>query len=206
MKMSQVFSINRVFLHKLHQPPCCLGNFADWRRQFHDYDRDTRSQSQNEEGPSRLSLQMTSVWFWHNLPHWGISKGLIRWWNYEIYLLFLLLVKFHVSGKCEIYSPVQRILQCFSLCVILSVDTENADPLFLNVIFVKMVSELQGGINSFCISKLDMMLGLQSRDKWSLNNCDAIEIKSIGFYASNVTIPYFQNLTLTLKEGGIGAY
>ena len=33
--------------------------------------------------------------------------------DYEIYLLFLLLVKFHVSGKCGIYSPVQRILQCF---------------------------------------------------------------------------------------------
>ena len=75
--------------------------------------------------------------------------------DYAIYLLFLLLVKFHVSGKCEIYSPVQRILQCFSPCVISSVDTENADPLFLNVIFV----------NSFCISKLDTMLGLQSRDK-----------------------------------------
>ena len=85
--------------------------------------------------------------------------------DYEIYLLFLLLVKFHVSGKCEIYSPVQRILQCFSPCVISSVDNQNADPLFLNVIFVNMVFELQGGINSFCISKLDMMLGLQSRDK-----------------------------------------
>ena len=33
---------------------------------------------------------------------------------YATYLLFLLLVKFHGSGKCEIYSPVQKILQCFS--------------------------------------------------------------------------------------------
>ena len=32
---------------------------------------------------------------------------------YATYLLFLLLVKFHGSGKCEIYSPVQKILQCF---------------------------------------------------------------------------------------------
>ena len=29
------------------------------------------------------------------------------------------------------------------------------------------------------------MLGLQSRDKWSLTNYDAIEIKSKGFYASS---------------------
>ena len=30
---------------------------------------------------------------------------------------------------------------------------------------------------------------------------DAIEIKSRGFYASSVTIPYVQNLTSTLKHG-----
>ena len=68
---------------------------------------------------------------------------------YEIYLLFLLLVKFHGSGKCEIYSPVQRIFQCFLLCAILNFETENADPLFLNVMFVKMSSELQGGFQQF---------------------------------------------------------
>ena len=39
--------------------------------------RDTRSQ--NEEGPPLLSLQGTSVRFRHNLPHWSISEGLIRW-------------------------------------------------------------------------------------------------------------------------------
>ena len=100
-----------------------------------------------------------------SLRHQQRSDKMVSFRDYEICLLFLLLVKFHVSGKCEIHSPVQRILQCFSPCVILSVDTENADPLFLNVIFVKMVSELLGGIISFCISKLDMMLGLQSRDK-----------------------------------------
>ena len=38
-----------------------------------------------------------------------------------------------------------------------------------------------------------MLLGFQSRDKWNLNNYDAIEIKSKGFYASSVTIPYVQN-------------
>ena len=71
----------------------------------------------------------------------------------EIYLLFLLLVMFHGSGKCEMYSPVQRILQCFLPCAILSLDIENAGPLFLNVMFVEMISELQGGFQQF----LDMM-------------------------------------------------
>ena len=65
--------------------------------------------------------------------------------DYEIYVLFLLLVKFHGSGTCEIYSPVQRILLCFLPCTISSLDTKNADPFFLTVMFVKMISELQGG-------------------------------------------------------------
>ena len=73
--------------------------------------------------------------------------------DYEIYLLFLLLVKFHGSGKCEIYSPVQRILHCFLPCAILSLDTKNADPLFLTVMFVKMISELQDGFQMFLYFK-----------------------------------------------------
>ena len=66
--MSLVFSINRVFFHKSHHPLRCLDNCADYGRQSHEDDRDTRSQSQNEEGLSRLFLQVTSVEFWHNLP------------------------------------------------------------------------------------------------------------------------------------------
>ena len=59
-----------------------------------------------------------------------------------------------------------------------------------------MISELQGGFQQFFLFKnLDMLLELHSRDKWGLNNYDAIEIKSKGFYASSVTIPYVQNLT-----------
>ena len=70
MQMFQVYRLDRVSFHKLHHPPCCLGNFADYGRQFHDGDRDTRSQSQNEDGPSLLSLQGTSVKLTrHNLPH-----------------------------------------------------------------------------------------------------------------------------------------
>ena len=73
--------------------------------------------------------------------------------DYEIYLLCLLLVKFHGSGNCEIYSPTQRILQCFLPCAILSLDTKNADPLFLTVMFVKMISELQDGFQQFSYFK-----------------------------------------------------
>ena len=51
----------------------------------------------------------------------------------------------------------------------------------------------------FVFKNLDIMLGLQSRDKWSLNICDAIEIKSKGFDASSVIIQYVQNFTSTLK-------
>ena len=56
-----------------------------------------------------------------------------------------------------------RIFQCFSPCAILSLETENADPLFLNVMFFKMKTV-------FVFQNKDMMLGFQSRDKGSLNN------------------------------------
>ena len=81
--------------------------------------------------------------------------------DYEIYLLFLLLVKFHGSGKCEIYSPVQRILQCFLSCASLSLETVNADPLFLNVTFVKIISVLQSSFQQFFfISNLTYDVGI----------------------------------------------
>ena len=67
MQMSQVLVINRVFLYKLHHPPRYSGNFADYSRQFHDDDRDTWSQSQNEEGPLVYPFEVTSAGFWHNL-------------------------------------------------------------------------------------------------------------------------------------------
>ena len=61
MQISQVLSINRVFLHKLHHPPCYLGDFADYGRQSHEDDRDTWSQSQNEEGPLVYPFKVTSA-------------------------------------------------------------------------------------------------------------------------------------------------
>ena len=42
----------------------------------------------------------------------------------------------------------------FLPCAILSLDTENADPLFLNVMFVKMIFELQGGFQQFLYFKI----------------------------------------------------
>ena len=38
---------------------------------------------------------------------------MVSFCDYEIHLLFLLLVKFHRSGKFEIYSPGQKVYQCF---------------------------------------------------------------------------------------------
>ena len=87
--------------------------------------------------------------------------------DYDIYLLFLLLVKFQGSGKREISSPIQRISQCFCKCAILlklrnrkhrpfisERDVRQNDfrtPRWLSAVFL---SENQ-----------DMMVRFQSRDK-----------------------------------------
>ena len=90
-------------------------------------------------------------------------------------------------------------LTVFLLCAVLSLDTSRKRrPLFLNVIFVEMISELLGGFQQFLYHKI--LLRFQSRDKWYLNNYDAIEIKSKGFYVSNVTVQYVQNSTSKLKR------
>ena len=49
--------------------------------------------------------------------------------DYEIYLLFLLLVKFHGSGKCEVILPNKGFDSIFLPCAILSLDIENANPI-----------------------------------------------------------------------------
>ena len=74
--------------------------------------------------------------------------------DYEICLLFLLLVKFHGSGKCEVILRTKDLTVFFLPCPILSLDIENADPLFMNVIFVKMISELQGCSQQFLYFKI----------------------------------------------------
>ena len=52
MQMFQVYSEHQVYLYKLRHSPCCLGIFTDYDRQFHENDRDTRSQSQISSIPS----------------------------------------------------------------------------------------------------------------------------------------------------------
>ena len=134
MQMSQVSNLNRVFLHKLH----------------HTADNFTRmivtlGPSPKTRGASRLSLQSDFRRILAQpspLKHQQRSDKMVPLRDYEISFLFLLLVKFHRSGKSEIYSPVQRILQCFLPSAIFSLDTENGDPLFLNVMFAQMISEL----------------------------------------------------------------
>ena len=50
-----------------------------------------------------------------------------------------------------------------------SLETENVDPLFLNVMFVKMISEVQGGFQQFLYLKIKIwLLRFQSQDKWTL--------------------------------------
>ena len=87
---------------------------------------------------STLSLAQTS-----SSDYQQRSDKMVSFHDHQIYLLFLLLVKFHGSGKSEIYSPVQRTLQSFLPCAILSLDTKRKrQPLFVNVMFVKIISEL----------------------------------------------------------------
>ena len=129
--MSQVYRLDRVFFHKLHHPPCCLSNFADYGRQVHEGDRDIRSQPQNEEGPSLLSLQGTSLRFRDNLPYWSISESLIRWclsgimkWTYS----FFCWQSFTGQVTVKIFSPTQRILQCFLPCAIFKLRHQRRRP------------------------------------------------------------------------------
>ena len=70
----------------------------------------------------------------------------------EIYLLFLLLVKFHGSGKRIPYKGFYSVF--YHVRATLSLETENVDPLFPNVMFFKMISELQGGFQQFLYLKI----------------------------------------------------
>ena len=108
-------------------------------------------------GPSSPSLQETSVRFRHNLPslkHQQRSDRMVSLREYEIYSLFLLLVKFHGSGKCEVILPLQRIWQYFFTMCHFKLGHRKRRPLFLNAIFVKMISELQGGFRQFFYLKI----------------------------------------------------
>ena len=75
--------------------------------------------------------------------------------DYEIYLLFLLLVKFHGSGKCEIYSPEQRILLWFfNYHVPFKLRHRKRRPFISERDFRQMISELEGGFQQLLYFKI----------------------------------------------------
>ena len=73
--------------------------------------------------------------------------------DYDIYLLFLLLAKFHGSGECEVILPYKGFDSIFfTMCHFkLRYRKRQPDPRLLSTVFV--------------FQNLDMMLGFQSRDK-----------------------------------------
>ena len=147
-------------------------------------------------GPSCPSLQETSVRFRHNLPslkHQQRSDRMVSLRDYEICLLFLLLVKFHGSGKCEVILPYKGFDNIFLPCAILSFRRRKRRPFISEHDFRQNDFRTPRWLSTvFVFQNLDMFLEFQSRDKWGLNNYDAIEIKSKGFYASSVTIHTFR--------------
>ena len=180
-----MLSINRVFLHILHHPPCCLCNFTDWGRQFHEDERDIWSLLV-------YPFKVTSAGFWRNLPQWSISKSLMRW-------CLSVIMKFSYSFFCW-FSFKGQVSRKFIL------PFKGFNSVFFSKCYFKrghrkrrpFISECDVHQNDFrtlrwlstvfVYQNFDMTLGFQSRDK-SLNNYYAIEIKSRGFYASSVTIP-----------------
>ena len=70
--------------------------------EFREDDRDTRFQSKTKNGLSSIPLSVGTS----SLKHQRRSDKMVSFRDYEICLLFLLLVKFYGSGKYEIYSSV----------------------------------------------------------------------------------------------------
>ena len=87
--------------------------------------------------------------------------------DYEIHLLFLLLVKFHGSGKCEIYSPEQRILLWFfNYHVPFKLRHRKRRPFISERDFRQNDFQTSRWLSTvFVLQNLDMMLGSLSRDK-----------------------------------------
>ena len=98
--------------------------------------------------PSRLSLQSNFRRILSqpsSLKHQQKSDKMLPFRDYEIFLLFLLLVMFHGSGKSKsrkFILPFKGFNSVFLASAILSTDTGNGDPLFLNVMFTKTIFEL----------------------------------------------------------------
>ena len=74
--------------------------------------------------------------------------------EYEIYSLFLLLVKFHGSGKCEVIPSYKGFYSIFLPCAFLSLDTENADLYFYKQFSSKWFPNSKVAFNSFFYLKI----------------------------------------------------
>ena len=61
----------------------------------------------------------------------------------------------------KFFLPHKGFYSVFYRVPFLSLDTKDADPLFLNVMFVKMISELQGGFQQFLYFKFKIRLGFR---------------------------------------------
>ena len=116
MQMFQVYRLDRFFFHKLHYPPCCLGNFADYGRRGWSWHSVPVSKRRGAFS-SILSGEFCKIKAQPaSLTHQRRSDKMVSFRDYEIYLLFLLLVKFHGSGNCEIYSPAKDVTVFFTKC------------------------------------------------------------------------------------------
>ena len=86
--------------------------------------------------------------------------------DYEIYLLFLLLVKFHGSGKCEVILPYKGFDNIFLPCAILSFRHRKRRPFISEHDFSQNDFRTPRWLSTvFVFQNLDMFLEFQSRDK-----------------------------------------
>ena len=87
---------------------------------------------------------------------------MVSFCDYEIHLLFLLLVKFHGSGKFEIYSPGQKVYQCFFFYhgSFWALKPKTPTLYFWTWCSSKWFPNSKVAFNSFCISKLRYDAGI----------------------------------------------
>ena len=78
--------------------------------------------------------------------------------DHQLYLLFLLLVKFHESGKSEIYFPIQRTLQFFLTIRHFKLRNEPETPTFISERDVRQNDfRTLGWLSAVFVSRDDMI-------------------------------------------------
>ena len=86
--------------------------------------------------------------------------------DYKIYLLFLLLVKFHGSGKCEVILPYKGFDSIFFTMCRFKLRYRKRRPFIYERDFRQNDFRTPRLLSTvFVFQNLDMMLGFQSRDK-----------------------------------------